>query len=79
MNAPESKTLEQAERADVSMIRGGFSTEYRISGSLPEVFSAIEGLFVNYHPMGYGTFVHSIEMKNDGRYAARVSRANSCD
>lgn len=71
MNAPE--------QPEVTKKRGGSSTEYRIVGSLPAVLKAISKIFDDKHPMGYGTYVHAISMENDGRYAARVSHANSAD
>ena len=56
------------------------STEYRITGDLPNVQKAIAALFEQYHPAGYGTYVHSISYTNEGaQYVARVSRSNSCD
>lgn len=65
--------------AVVTPRRGISSTEYSITGDLPAVFSAITKLFERYHPMGYGTYVHSISMNDDGStYAARVSHSNSC-
>ena len=54
-------------------------TEYRLVGGLEEILKAIAGLFLQYHPNGYGTSVHSIHMGADGQYVARVSRSNSCD
>lgn len=58
---------------------GSYSTEYRITGTLQAVFMAIEQRFGAYHPMGYGTRVHHIEMIPSGMYCARMSRSNSCD
>ena len=56
------------------------STEYRITGDLQNVQKAIAALFEQYHPAGYGTYVHSISYTNEGaQYVARVSRSNSCD
>lgn len=59
--------------------RGCQSTEYRIRGPLQGVFRKIEGLLIEYHPCGYGTYVHSISTDNGVIYNARVSRSNSCD
>ena len=59
--------------------RGCASTEYRIRGALPDVLRAIEGLFKEWHPCGYGTHVHSISTENGVIYSARVSHSNSCD
>jgi hypothetical protein len=81
MNAPEKVDL--AAEAKIEPVRGNSCTEYRITGRLDAVFAAIESLFTNYHPHGYGTRVHAIDMgyggKDDGLYIARVSRMNSCD
>lgn len=55
-------------------------TEYLVTGSMDAVFLAIRVLFAQYHPCGYGTRVHSLEIKDFGpNYVARISRANSCD
>lgn len=67
----------QPDEANVTQQRGASSTEYLITGDLPSVFRAIEKLFAEKHPFGYGTRVHHIEMENDGRYGARVSHSNS--
>jgi len=55
-------------------------TEYRLTGDLPNVLKAITALFAQFHPAGYGTYVHSISYTNEGaQYVARVSRSNSCE
>ena len=64
----------------VEPVSGVSMTEYRITGDLPNVQKAIAALFEQYHPAGYGTYVHSIGYTNEGaQYVARVSRSNSCD
>lgn len=68
--------------ADVKIepLRGVSTTEYRVTGTLVEVQKAIASLFEQYHPAGYGTYVHSIGYTNEGaQYVARISRSNSCD
>lgn len=66
--------------ADVKTARGVSMTEYRVTGDLANVLTAITMLFGEYHPAGYGTRVHSIEyVYEGGTYAARISRANSCE
>ncbi len=76
MNAP----AELPAQAEVTEKRGVQSTEYRIVGSLAAVFAAIERIFNQNHPFGYGTMVHTIQMTNtEDVYAARMSRSNSCD
>lgn len=52
---------------------------YQAKGTLPAVLNAIEHLFTNYNPRGYGTSVETIHMESDGTYIARVSRSTSCD
>jgi hypothetical protein len=64
--------------AAVEERRGVAVTEYRIAGDLQPVLQAIAKLFSDYHPMGYGTRVHSVALEGM-QYQARVSRANSCD
>ncbi len=74
MNAAD---LPEAKREEV---RGVTTTEYRLTGELPQVLAAIEGLFKRYNPIGYGTRVHAIEcVYPSTQYSARMSRANSCE
>jgi len=78
VNAPTVVVKEEV--ASVMEQRGVSSTEYHIVGPLPAVFKVIEQLFRRYHPLGYGTYVHSISMPDSGPdFKARVSRSNSCD
>lgn len=58
---------------------GNSSTEYHVSGALESVLKAIESIFINHHPHGYGTHLHAMGMDNCGDYFARVSHLNSCD
>jgi hypothetical protein len=59
--------------------RGASFTEYAIQGPLRSVLNAIDLIFAQYDPHGYGTRVRSIDMENSGAYTAKVWRANSCD
>ncbi len=74
-----AKVGEQPAEPAVSKIHGVSSTEYNIKGTWESVVKALHSLIVNYHPHGYGTYVHSIRMESDGSFSARVSRSNSCD
>lgn len=75
-----SAVLADPDYASVMERRGVSSTEYHIIGPLQAVFRTIEQLFKRYHPMGYGTYVHSISLSDNGRdFTARVSHSNSCD
>ena len=66
--------------AEIKPNRGASVTEYRVTGDLPNVLKAITALFEQFHPAGYGTYVHSISYTNESaQYVARVSRSNSCD
>lgn len=67
------------QQIDVTVRRGVSQTEYRMTGELRSIFSAIEDLFRRWPAAGYGTRVHEIEEQPSGRYAARASHANSCD
>ena len=69
----------RADAPHVAAMPGMSMTEYKITGSLPAVFLGITAIFTAYHPWGYGTRVHEIEMREDGSYSARMSRSNSCD
>jgi hypothetical protein len=79
MAAIEASRGKSSESAKIEKQRGVSSTEYRITGNLPEVFGEIDALFTNFPTPGYGTFVHGIAMQDDGRFSARVSHMNSCD
>jgi hypothetical protein len=60
----------------VKETRGSSSTEYRLTGSLPSIQTAIVEMFVKFDPRVYDTRVHAIEFI-DGKYAARLSHSNS--
>lgn len=57
------------------------SIEYRIEGPLQSVFNAIAGLMRDFHPVGYGTRVRSIDniYPQDDKYVAIVTRSRSCE
>jgi hypothetical protein len=57
---------------------GTNSTEYHLTGDLDKVLAAIGQIFAEYHPLGYGTRVRRLELK-DGAYQATITRANSCE
>lgn len=65
--------------ATVEIKKGASFTEYRIAGSLDDVFEAIRATFSSHHPLGYGTMVHTITCEGENDYRARVSHSNSCD
>ena len=74
LKRPIDAAMKIEPRVGVSM------TEYRITGDLPNVLKAITALFEQFHPAGYGTYVHSISYTNEGaQYVARLSRSNSCE
>ena len=54
-------------------------TEYRLVGELAGVLTAVQALFREYDPRGYGTRVSSISHLDGEMYSAQVVRANSCD
>jgi len=74
-----AKVEQQSADPIVSKTHGVSNTEYNIKGTWESVVKALHSIIVNYHPHGYGTYVHSIRMETDGSFSARVSRANSCD
>lgn len=74
MNAP----AELLDAADTVMEQIGSTVEYRINGTFPAVMEAINRLFAEFDPWGYGTAVRTVHMVN-GIYEARVTRAGSCD
>lgn len=63
---------------DTFIHTGAGSTEYHLTGELDKVLNAIKTIFAEYHPLGYGTRVRRLELK-DGAYQATVTRANSCE
>lgn len=67
--------------AEIKTERKNSSTEVTVTGTLIEVFEAIQSEFINYDPRGYGTSVQTIHMDgySGDRFMARISRMNSCD
>ena len=55
------------------------ATEYKIRGDLDGVQRAIKAIFLDYHPLAYGTRVHALDQGYDGVWEARMSRMNSCE
>ena len=41
--------------------------------------SKIEGVYRNWHPMGYGTMLKSKNQLEDGTWVAIMTRYSSCD
>jgi hypothetical protein len=74
-----SKSGQQPQKATVETRSGVGATEYLVTGELPAVFQAIEEIFRDKHPLGYGTRVAAIDAVLDGVFAARITRSNSCD
>lgn len=77
-DAAAARDREEKAKAAVVPQRGASVTEYQISGTLESVLKAICALFQQYHPSGYGTYLHSMRY-SDQQYIARVSRSNSCE
>lgn len=71
----------EASHAKVEVRPGTSATEYRITGTLAQVFEAVEAVLASWSPIGYGTMVHTIQADypSDVRYVARMSRSNSCE
>lgn len=66
--------------AIVNATNNGHSTSYVITGQTQEaVNEAIERIYRNYHPVGYGTDFDEPRQGEDGLWLARGHRANSCD
>ena len=70
----------EPQPATVDMQRGGSFATYTITGTLPAVLDAIQTIFTEYDPMGYGTKVESIiDVSENGTYTAKMWRALSSD
>ena len=66
---------------EVKRERSNSRTVTTVTGTLIEVFDAIQSEFINYDPRGYGTSVDTIHMEGfaGDKFTARMSRMNSCD
>lgn len=69
----ENDSVTIAERIGVS------AREYRIRGDYDGVCKAFKAICDEWHPLGYGTRLHSLDYGFDGVWEARASRLNTCE
>lgn len=66
--------------AEIKSISGSDMSEYMIRADrLHKIYRAMNAIFDEYPPEGYGTRCHGISRGYDGMWEARISRANSSD
>ncbi len=58
---------------------GGRYAYTAMAATRSELEAWSENLYRNFHPMGYGTFVHQIVEHDDGTFSCTATRAGSCD
>ena len=65
--------------ANVEMTSDGRSTQYVITGSLPEITEAIDRIEKAFHPAGYGTSFTEPREVQPNVWRVEGDRSNSCD
>jgi hypothetical protein len=71
--------MSEEHGASVTAERIGGQVSYTVEGELSEVKEAIERIYRNYHPLGYGTHFEAPRQRPDGSWKAYGYRSSSCD
>ena len=57
----------------------GIGTLAKFTGPEDSVEVSVKKYLSEYHPAGYGTFIRSTSLNEDGSVTTTVKRYNSCD
>jgi hypothetical protein len=71
--------MSEQSGASVMTERIGGQISYTVEGELEAVKEAIERIYRNYHPLGYGTHFEAPKQQRDGSWRAFGYRSSSCD